>query len=258
MPRNPPMAGGMDMTAQYQAPPMPSASSLSNHLLATLPANALALLNSDLEPVSLSQGVVLLEPEDPIERVFFPETGMISLLVVTREGEAVETSVVGREGALGLQRGLGSRRSFTRATVQIAGRFLCIAAYKFEQVSATSAPLRDMISRCTEVLWAEAQQTTACNAIHDASSRLCRWLLQSARCVGGDHLTLTQDFLGQMLGVRRTTVTLLAQELQRKGAIKYSRGKISILSRSILESCACECHQIMQDKELPRRIGLPF
>jgi len=244
------------MTAQYQAPPMPSASSLSNQLLATLPANALALLNSDLEPVSLSQGVVLLEPEDPIERVFFPETGMISLLVVTREGEAVETSVVGREGALGLQRGLGRRRSFTRATVQIAGRFLCIAAYKFEQASAASVPLRDMINRYTEVLWAEAQQTTACNAIHDASSRLCRWLLQSARCVGGEHLTLTQDFLGQMLGVRRTTVTLLAQELQRKGAIKYSRGKISILDRSILEACACECHQIMQHKELPRKIGV--
>jgi CRP-like cAMP-binding protein len=245
------------MTAQYQsllAPP----SSLSNQLLETLPSNVLALLNPHLEPVSLPQGVVLLEPEDPIERVYFPETGMISLLVVTRDGEAIETSVVGREGALGLQRGLGKRRSFTRATVQIAGRFLGITAYKFEQVAAISAPLRDMINRYTEVLWAEAQQTTACNALHDASSRLCRWLLQSAKCVGGDHLALTQDFLGQMLGVRRTTVTLLAQELQRKGAIKYSRGKISILSRSTLEACACECHQVMQDKEVPRRIGIPF
>jgi CRP-like cAMP-binding protein len=244
------------MTVQCQDFSM--STSLSNQLLGTLPSNVLALLNSDLEPLSLLQGVVLFEPEDPIERVYFPETGMISLLVVTREGDTVETSVVGREGALGLQRGLGKRRSFTRATVQIAGRFLSIAAYKFEQASAASVPLRDMINRYTEVLWAEAQQTTACNAIHDASSRLCRWLLQSANCVGGDHLTLTQDFLGQMLGVRRTTVTLLAQELQRKGAIKYSRGKISILSRSTLESCACECHQIMQDKELPRKIGLPF
>jgi CRP-like cAMP-binding protein len=242
------------MTVQCQS--LSTSLSLSNRLLATLPPNVLALLQSDLEAVSLPQGVVLLEPEDPIERVYFPETGMISLLVVTREGDAVETSVVGREGALGLQRGLGKRRSFTRATVQIAGRFSSIAAYKFEQASAVSAPLRDMIHRHTEVLWAEAQQTTACNAIHDASSRLCRWLLQSAKCVGGEHLTLTQDFLGQMLGVRRTTVTLLAQELQRKGAIKYSRGKISILDRSILESCACECHQIMQSKELPRKIGL--
>jgi len=246
------------MTAQHQDLFVPFGPSPSNQLLATLPSNVLALLNLDLEPVSLPQGVVLLEPEDPIERVYFPETGMISLLVVTREGEAVETSVVGRDGALGLQRGLGKRRSFTRATVQIAGRFLTIAAHKFEQASTASAPLRDMINHYTEVLWAEAQQTTACNAIHDASSRLCRWLLQSAKCIGGDNLTLTQDFLGQMLGVRRTTVTLLAQELQRKGAIKYSRGKISILSRSTLEACACECHQVMQDKELPRKIGVPL
>src|SRR5262245_57948890 len=110
------------MTIQYQNLSIPT--SLSNQLLARLPPNVLALLNSDLEPVCLPQGVVLLEPEDPIERVYFPETGMISLLVVTREGDAVETSVVGRDGALGLQRGLGRRRSFTRATVQIAGRFL--------------------------------------------------------------------------------------------------------------------------------------
>jgi CRP-like cAMP-binding protein len=245
------------MTAQHQDLFVPSPSPC-NQLLATLPSNVLALLDLDLEPVSLPQGLVLLEPEDPIERVYFPETGMISLLVVTRQGEAVETSVVGRDGALGLQRGLGKRRSFTRATVQIAGRFLTIAAHRFEEASAASAPLRDMINHYTEVLWAEAQQTTACNAIHDASSRLCRWLLQSAKCIGGDNLTLTQDFLGQMLGVRRTTVTLLAQELQRKGAIKYSRGKISILSRSTLEALACECHQVMQDKELPRRIGVPL
>src|SRR5262245_14841284 len=129
----------------------PMSDSLANQLLAPLPPHVLALLSPYLEPVSLPQGVVLLEPEDPIERVYFPETGMISLLIVTREGDAVETSVVGREGALGLQRGLGKRRSFTRATVQIAGRFLGITAYKFEQASAASAPLRDMISRYTEV-----------------------------------------------------------------------------------------------------------
>ena len=242
------------MEAQYQDLSM-SYSTL-NYLLSSLPPRVVSPLKADLEPVSLPQGLVLLEPDDPIERIYFPETGMISLLVVTREGDTIETSMVGREGALGLQRGLGKRRSLTRATVQIAGRFLSIGAYKFEQAAAASAPLRDMINRYTEVLWAEAQQTAACNAIHDASSRLCRWLLQSARCVDGDHLTLTQDFLGHMLGVRRTTVTLLAQELQRKGAIKYSRGKISILSRSTLESCACECHQIMQNGTLPRKIGV--
>jgi CRP-like cAMP-binding protein len=232
--------------------------SISNQLLLALPSQVLALLTSDLEPVSFAQGLVLLEPEDPIEQVYFPETGMISLLVLTREGAAIETSVVGREGALGLQRGLGARQSFTKATVQIGGRFLRISAHSFEQASSASAPLREMISRYTELLWAEALQTAACNAVHDASSRLCHWLLRSAKCVGGDQLPLTHDFLGQMLGVRRTTVTLLAQELQRKGAIKYRRGKIAILDRSILESSACECYQLIHRDKLPRTNGLYF
>jgi len=228
---------------------------VSNHLLAELPPQALSLL--DLEPVSLQHGRVLLEPSDPIERVYFPETGMISLVVITQQGQSVETAIIGREGALGAQRGFGKRQSFTRATVQIAGRFLTSAAHKFEMAATTSTPIREMIGRYTEVLWAQGQQTTACNAIHSASSRLCRWLLQSAQSVGSDHLALTQEFLGQMLGVRRTTVTLLAQELQRKGAIKYSRGKISILDRSTLEACACECHEIIQNIQMQKYCTLP-
>ena len=227
----------------------------SNHLLLSLPAAVRVSLEQDLEPVSLEQGLVLLEPEQPIERIYFPETGMISLLVVTRKGDTIETSIVGREGALGLQRGLGKRRSYTRAMVQIAGRFLSIAAHKFEHASATTASIREMITLYTEVQWAEAQQNAACNAIHDASSRLCRWLLQSAQSVGKDQLSLTQDFMGHMLGVRRTTITQLAQELQRKGAIEYRRGNISILNRAILESCACECYQIARDEKLMRKIG---
>jgi CRP-like cAMP-binding protein len=159
----------------------------------------------------------------------------------------VETDIIGREGALGVQRGLGKRHSFTRATVQIQGRFLTIAAHEFELAAASSTPIREMISRYTEVLWARAQQRTACNAVHTASSRLCRWLLESSRSVDSDRLALTHEFLSQMLGVRRTTVTALAQGLQRKGAIEYGRGKISILDRSKLEARACECHKIIEN-----------
>jgi CRP-like cAMP-binding protein len=222
----------------------------SNFLLASLPADVLSLL--ELEPIVLPQGTPILEPKEPIDRVYFPETGMISLLVVTSEGDAVETAIVGREGALGIQRGLGRRQSLTRATVQIAGRFLTLAAPKFELATAASAPIREMIVRYTEVLWGQAQQTAACNAVHDASSRLCRWLLQSANSVGSDQLALTQEFISQMLGVRRTTVTLLAQHLQRTGAIKYRRGKISILNRSTLEACSCECHRVLQHLQIEK------
>src|SRR5262245_18234123 len=134
---------------EVQSQKFPMSDCVSNYLLASLPSHVIGLLKADLEPVSLPQGLVLLEPDDPIERIYFPQTGMISLLVVTREGDTIETSVVGRVGALGLQRGLGKRRSLTRATVQIAGRFLSIAAYRFEQATATNTLLLDMHNRHT-------------------------------------------------------------------------------------------------------------
>ena len=168
----------------------------------------------------------------------------------------IEVSTVGREGAVGLHRGLGGRRSFTRATVQIPGRFSMIAAHAFERISLSSPSLREMIARYTEMLWAEAQQIAACNAVHDASSRLCRWLLQCADHIDSLHIPLTQEFLAQMLGVRRTTVTLLAQELQKRGAVKYSRGRVTILSRDMLEKCACECYEVIQHEKLALKIGV--
>lgn len=235
---------------------MPVPQHRDNRLLATLSREALSLIEPALNEEPISQGTVLLEPGEPIRQVYFPQSGMISLVVVTKDGDLIETSTIGREGALGLHRGFGERRSFTRATVQIAGRFLTIAADAFEDIALRSMTVREMIARYTEVLWAEAQQIAACNAVHDASSRLCRWLLQSADRIGGSQLPLTQDFLAQMLGVRRTTVTLLAQELQKKGAIKYSRGRLIILDRKTLERCSCECYRVMQPENLPVMIGV--
>ncbi len=227
-----------------------------NRLLATLSRETLALLEPELKETSAMQGAVFLEPGDSIDRVYFPQSGMISLPIVSREGDTVEVSTVGREGALGLHRGLGGRRSFTRATVQIPGRFSTIAAHSFERISLNSASLRDMITHYTEMLLEEALQLAACNAIHDASSRLCRWLLQSADHINSPQLPLTQEFLAQMLGVRRTTVTLLAQELQKRGAVKYSRGKMTILNRKMLEDGACECYEVMQRQRLAFNPGV--
>jgi CRP-like cAMP-binding protein len=216
-----------------------------NYLLASLPPEALSLL--ELDPIVLEQGTLLLEAKRPIDQIYFPETGMISLLVTTDEGDMVETGIIGREGAFGIQRGFGRRQSTTRATVQIGGRFLSIPASNLEAATAASATIRDLIIRYTEVLWAQAQQTAACNAVHDAPARLCRWLLQSANAIGSDKLALTQVFIAQMLGVRRTTVTGMAQHLKTTGGIKYSRAKISILDRSILEATACSCYKTIQN-----------
>jgi CRP-like cAMP-binding protein len=151
-----------------------------NHLLAAMPLNTLALLAPDLRKVSLEQGAVLFEPGELIENIYFPLTGLISLTVIGKDGKFIEASTVGREGAVGLHSGLGRRRSFTRATAQIGGNFSTIQAARFEHIANGSAPIWDVILRYTEVLWAETQQIAACNAIHGASARLCRWLLQSA------------------------------------------------------------------------------
>jgi CRP-like cAMP-binding protein len=219
---------------------------VGNRLLAALPDQAIALLAPDLRQSTLPQGVVCYGAGDPIDQVYFPRTGMISLLVTTGDGDMVEISSVGCEGAVGVQCGNGPCFSFTRAIVQIGGNFWIIAAPLFEAATSRSAELRELIFAYIETLWAEAQQNAACNAIHDGSSRLCRWLLQCADRTGSEQVLLIHESLAEMLGVRRTTVTLLAQELQKRGILRYSRGRITILDRAALEACACECYEVIR------------
>ena len=189
--------------------------------------------------------------------IYFPHSGsLLSLLIITKDGSSVEVSTVGREGAVGLHGSLGQRRSLTRATAQIGGTVSKIRASRFHQLSNGSAAVRDLITHYTEVLWAEAQQGAACNAVHDAGSRLCRRLLQCADRSASDTLPLTQEFLAQMVGVRRTTVTLLAQAMQKKGLIKCGRGRIVILDRKAMEACACECYQVIHSAQLPATLGV--
>jgi len=229
-----------------------------NRLLAALPRELFELMQRDFKQISLSQGQAIYEPGEQIDQIYFPQSGMISLLVVAKDGNAIETATIGREGAVGLHSAVGKRASFTRATIQIPGIFSVIRANTFAQSMQNHAPVRDLIARYTEVLWAEAQQIAACNAIHDGPARLCRWLLQTADRIGSNDLPLTQELIAQMLGVRRTTVTLLAQSLQRKGVIEYARGHITILDRGHLEHCACECYAIMQQEKLPLKLGVRF
>ena len=153
--------------------------------------------------------------------------------------------MVGREGAAGLQSALGQRFSFPRAIVQIPGTFYVVSAEALRRAVAASEEAKALVQQYIETLWAEAQQICACNATHEGATRLARWLLQCADRTGTE-LTLTQEFLGEMLGIRRTSVTLLAQPLQDRGIIKYSRGKIAIVDRAALESCACECYRTIK------------
>jgi CRP-like cAMP-binding protein len=229
-----------------------------NRLLATLSHELLDLMRHDLRERSLAQGKTVYEPGLPIDEIYFPQTGMISLMVVNKDGRAIEISSVGREGAIGLHSALGTRLSFTRATTQIAGRFSTILASSFGRIARDHAPVRELIARYTELSLAETQQIAACNAIHDAPARLCRWLLQCADHTGSNELPLTQELLAEMLNVRRTTVTILAQSLQQKGVIEYVRGHIRILDREGLKACACECYSVIRQETLSCSIGVRF
>ena len=223
-----------------------------NQLLAALSASDYLLLHPHLKDVRLEQGIVLQDQGERIQYVHFPLSGMISMLSVMRDGKAVETAVVGREGMLGAQCGFGIGQAYTRAVVQIPGRAMRIASAQFQKAVRDSERMRDSIVRYRELRLAQTQQSAACNALHGAQSRLSRWLLQTSDIIGADVVPLTQEFLSQMVGVRRTTVTAIARSLQEAGMIHYTRGRIGISDREKLEQCACECYEVL--RRLPAQI----
>jgi CRP-like cAMP-binding protein len=215
-------------------------------LLAALRPADITLLDPHLKEVMLEQGTLLQEQGEIIDRVYFPHSGMISLLAVMQQGNAVETATIGREGAVGAMSGLGPRHAFTRAVVQMSASASQIAAARFRAAAEKSALIRDVIVRHNEVLLAQVQQSAACNALHEAEARFCRWLLQSRDRTDDNTVPITQEFLAQMLGVRRTTVTLVARSLQEAGLLRYRRGRIEILDRGAMEARACECYGVVR------------
>jgi CRP-like cAMP-binding protein len=154
---------------------------------------------------------------------------------VMTQGDAIETATAGREGAVGAMSGLGIRISFTRARVQMPGVALRIATARFQEAVQETAAIRDIVIRYNELLLVQVQQAAACNALHDVQQRLCRWLIQTRDHTDTDIIPYTQEFLAQILGVRRTTVSQIARQLQKSGAIRYHRGRIEITDRRKLE-----------------------
>jgi CRP-like cAMP-binding protein len=213
----------------------------SNRLLASLSAADLALLGPFRESL-LPRGMVLHEPGTRIEHVYFPLGGMISLVMRMRGGETVEIVSIGREGALGTGVALGIPRALPTAIVQLPGMVVRIPAAQFQEAASRSSTVRQIASCCNELLIANIQQSVGCSTLHDAEARLSRFLLQTADCIGGGLVPLTQDVVAQMLGVRRTTVTIVARLLKAAGLIRYRRGQIHIVDRAALEKKACECY----------------
>jgi CRP-like cAMP-binding protein len=229
--------------------PVPKASlPLDNRLLASLPRDHFDWLLPHLSTVRLPQGLVLSEAGDEVDQVYFPHFGMLSLLAVLRDGKAIETATVGSEGVVGAMAGLGLYKSLVRVVVQMPVACSKIAATHFRTAATGSDSVRNLCIRYNEVLLSQARVTAACNALHPIEARFCRWLLQSADRAASDTIGLTQEFLAEMLGVRRTSVTEVASKVQNAGAITYSRGVIKILDRPALMRMSCECYETLLDQ----------
>jgi CRP-like cAMP-binding protein len=225
----------------------PTSNHLDNKLLAALPRSEFNLLVPYLTVTTLAQNTVVFETGDEVDQVYFPHNGMFSLLAVMRDGKAIETATVGREGVIGAMAGLGLYTSLVRVVVQLPLTATKIASPQFRKAVVASEPIRDLGIHYNEVLLTQARITAACNALHPVEARFCRWLLQSADRAGSDTITLTQELLAEMLGVRRTSVTEVAGKMQHEGVITYSRGVIRIVDREGLERISCECYQTLID-----------
>jgi CRP-like cAMP-binding protein len=213
-----------------------------NRLLASLAPADFESLRPHLKPTKLKNETVLYEAGDTVDRVFFPHSGIISLVVELSGGQAIEAAMIGRDSLLGATAALDGQVSLNKAIVQLPGHSEILNVAKFREVADQSQALRTTLLRHEQVVFAQAQQSAACNAAHTVEARLARWLLRSRDLSGSDILALTQEFLAQMLGVRRSSVSPIAVTLQRAGLIRYSRGRIEILDLEGLRSASCECY----------------
>lgn len=219
---------------------------MQNRLLVSLPADDYGLLAPYLAPVDLERGRLLYDPGDRIDTIYFPQDGVISLMTLMENGAAIESATIGREGALGLNAAVSPRQSLSRAIVQTPVKAVRISAAQMHEAWDKSARIRAMVDRHSEALYGHAIQSVACNALHSVEARFCRWLLTCHDRISTDTVALTQEFLADMLGVQRTTVTAVARSLQEKGAIRYRRGVVDIIDRAALEALSCECYGVIR------------
>jgi CRP-like cAMP-binding protein len=225
-----------------------------NRLLAALPTAEFDRLAPHLELVSMPLGEVLYESGGQLQHVYFPTTSIVSLLYVMRDGASAEIAVVGNEGILGISLFMGGETTPSRAVVQSAGHGYRLKARLLKQEFQRAGPVMDLLLRYTQALITQMAQTAVCNRHHSVEQQLCRWLLLSLDRLSTSELTMTQELIANMLGVRREGVTEAAGNLQRAGVIRYSRGRITVLDREQLEQDVCECYAVVK-KEFERLLS---
>jgi len=222
---------------------------VSNRVLLATPDSEYELMRADLTYIDLPHHLSLHEPTQKIEFVYFPNQGMVSQVVVTQDGRTVEVGVVGNEGYVGAGLAAGLSRSSVREIIQIAGDGFRMMANALERILRSAPQLQKILNRHTGLQGMQVAQTAACNRLHDIQQRLSRWLLMTQDRVGSGVLPITHDFIATMMGTDRSTVSVAASVMQKKGIIDYARGEVKVLNRRKLERCACECYRVIQQFE---------
>jgi CRP-like cAMP-binding protein len=220
-----------------------------NKVLLATPDNEYELMRSDLTYIDLPHHLSLHEPTQSIEFVYFPNRGMVSQVVVTKDGRTVEVGVVGKEGYVGAGLAVGVSRSSVREVIQIAGNGFRMLGSALERILRSAPQLQVILNRHTGLQGMQVAQTAACNRLHDIQQRLSRWLLMTQDRVGSGVLPITHDFIATMMGTDRSTVSLAASVMQKEGIIEYLRGAVKILNRRKLEKSSCECYGVIRQFE---------
>ncbi|TYL71084.1 Crp/Fnr family transcriptional regulator [Bradyrhizobium cytisi] len=219
-----------------------------NLLLASLSPSDLAALQPHLKLGRFEQDQVLFEAGDTIDATYFPTSAVVSIVVTLSSGQVVEAAMVGRDGVVGASAALDGRMALSRGVIQLSGEAMVCSLAGLRGAAMQSQPLLSLLIRHEQTLYSQAQQSTACMAAHHVNARLCRWLLRSRDLSQSDTLLFTQEFLAEMLGVHRTSVTVVAHTLQEAGIIKYTRGKIQITNLEGLRDAACECYETVKSQ----------
>src|SRR5271168_3065061 len=222
---------------------------VTNRVLLAAPDNEYALIRPDLTYIDLPHHLSLHEPTQNIEFVYFPNRGMVSQVVVTKDGRTVEVGVVGNEGYVGAGLAIGLTRSPVREIIQIAGDGSRMTGNALERVLRSAPQFQVLLNRHTGLQGMQVAQTAACNRLHDIEQRLSRWLLMTQDRVNSGVLPITHDFVATMMGTDRSTVSLAAAVMQKKGILEYVRGAVKIVSRRKLEKSSCECYEVIRQFE---------
>lgn len=233
---------------------MSSLQSSGNHFLASLSSHDGELIKPHLRPLELPNAMIFYKEEDTISQLYFPESGVVSLTVGFTNGQFVEAGMFGRNGVIGVAAALDGTIAINQAISQVSGAGQAIDASVIRDLVSESATLRPGFARHDHMTTAQIQQVGACNAVHELEERLSRWLLQTRDLIQSDTLPLTQEFLSQMLGVQRSSITIVARKLQEAGLINYRRGRIHVLDVEGLQDSSCECYDAI-NRHFRRLIG---